>query len=113
MGWSPRTSVAPPNRPAVARPSTWSSGSPQDAVGERIAGRRLGGQAQTAACRHGQREDVDPIIDQADRGARAGGRAPPRPGGLVDVDRGHPLGEAPDARPAAQVNSWSTGSRWM
>ncbi len=98
MGWSPEHQGGPthPARRPLGRGGP--QGPAQNAVGEGVARWRLGREAEPPACGHGQGEDVDPVVDQADRGAGAR-RAPTAPAGagrLVDVDGGHPLGEAPD-----------------
>src|SRR5664279_630631 len=72
-------------------------GAPEDPVAEGVARGRLGGQGQAPASGDGERQDVNPGVEQADRGAGAGPVVPGR--GLVDVDFRDPFGEAPDVAP--------------
>ena len=94
IGWSPSTRVAPPGRPGdpLGRRRPTPSG----------AGRRRGTSSWGAPGRgadrtaggHGQGQHVGAVVDEPDGGAA------PLPvvarAGLVDVDGGDPLGEAPD-----------------
>ena len=95
IGWSPRTRVAPPGRPAHPLGRRLPRRPAQDAVAERVARGRLGGQADGAARRPWS---ASARGHRRRRGARWCRCPRPllAPPGLVDVDGGDPLREAPD-----------------